>query len=113
MTNDLTIEVLGTIFNVRTRHAETVVDLEEGKVVMISNSQFGERVLAPGDSIRYLQKEGFVKLQKDRTDAASWSNGVMLIEAPLEEVLEKWGEIYGASFTVSDRHCLICKLILV
>jgi len=53
-TDDLTIEVLGTQFNVNTKYKNTEVFLEEGKIKL--NLEKANTIMQPGDFIAYSKK---------------------------------------------------------
>ncbi len=57
LTNDLTVEVLGTSFNVNTHHEETKVFLEEGKVKLNFDTFSEEILMEPGELVTYSQKD--------------------------------------------------------
>lgn len=105
-TEDLTIEVLGTAFNVNSHQEETRVFLEEGKIKLaLQGKEDQEVILTPGDYITYSQKKGGA-LQKTRSEAnlhTSWKQGSIIWDMkPLSEVLEKFEEVYGVLITVED-----------
>ena len=106
-TNDLTIEVLGTVFNVKNRNDQTKVFLEEGKVMLSMEKQQKSTIeMAPGDLVSYSKKEQ--KIIENRTaraiDNTSWKDGVIRFrEASLSEALAEISAIYGIQFTIKEE----------
>lgn len=105
MTQDLTVDVLGTSFNVNARHEQTEVFLEEGKVNLQVDDPKAEIIeMLPGDLIAYSKKQN--KLREKRTNAsalthASWKEGALIFnETPLPEALEDIEAIYGIQFVL-------------
>lgn len=104
ITPDLTVEVLGTEFNVNTRREATSVFLEEGKVQVNLGHEIDQTLeLQPGEIIRYSASRE--KLDLPRSTAAepevSWKTGVMVFkETPLQEILEKIAEAHALKFSI-------------
>lgn len=105
-TNDLTVEVLGTIFNVKNRNNQTKVFLEEGKVVLAMEEQITNSIeMMPGELISYSKKQQ--KIIEQRTAKAihntSWKDGILRFEeAPLVEALAEISVIYGIKFDIKE-----------
>ena len=107
ITDDLTIEVLGTEFNVQDRGEQTEVYLQEGKIKL--DLGIGERDLAPGDFISYSAEKSKVIAQNNigAGDYASWKEGVLKLKnATILEILRKVEEIYGVEIMVSNKTML-------
>jgi ferric-dicitrate binding protein FerR (iron transport regulator) len=108
-TSDLTVEVLGTIFNVNTYRDATSVFLEEGKVQLELLGQEIPLMMAPGEIVSYSKTTGALpeKLQTQPISHTSWKDGIMVFnQTPLEEVLTKMEETYGIVFEVADANYL-------
>ncbi|NRB48234.1 MAG: FecR domain-containing protein [Saprospiraceae bacterium] len=107
VTSDLTIEVLGTSFNVTSWEEETGVFLEEGEInVKLENSDDQEVRLEPGELLRYSAKEQ--KLEPPRRVAneleVSWKQGMLeFVETPLEDILQRLASPNNLSYTISDE----------
>jgi ferric-dicitrate binding protein FerR (iron transport regulator) len=114
ITKDLTVEVLGTVFNVNTRDLATKVFLEEGKVNLKIKEQQEDLLMKPGELVTYssltkLPEKKMVMQQRP----ASWKNGTMTYpDNPLEEILEKIREIYGIEIKVEQKQQLDRKFRL-
>ena len=95
-TADLTIEVLGTQFNVNTKSENTEVFLEEGKIKLDLGRT--DAMMKPGDFIAYSKiNHKIVKTKKNKSDRpGAWRSGVLSIkEKSIAEIAEKIEEIYG------------------
>lgn len=106
LTSDLTVEVLGTSFNVTSWEEETGVFLEEGEInVKLENSDAREVRMEPGELLRYSAKEQ--KLEPPRRVAneleVSWKQGMLeFVETPLEDILQRLASPNNLSYTISN-----------
>lgn len=104
-TDDLTVEVLGTAFNVHTRKEQTRVVLEEGKInLQLENGV--EKEMAPGDLIAFSAKQNKI-LQEEKTLKTavhtSWKDGNLLFEdISLKDAMSQIAEIYGVKVTYGN-----------
>ena len=102
VTDDLTVEVLGTAFNVSARRAETSVFLEEGKVkVSLEDAQIREVFLEPGEVMSYsaIDKKLDLPASVDTGPQTSWRTGVMEFkEVPLRTILKKLSAAHHLQF---------------
>lgn len=105
ITEDLTVEVLGTVFNVNSRHEETEVFLEEGSINLEFEGLSDALLLEPGETITYSEKKRQIP-EKRKVQAqlhTAWTDGFLFFSGtPLREVLEKVEDIYGVSFELAD-----------
>jgi len=106
VTNDLTVEVLGTMFNVKNRNDETKVFLEEGKVILEIEALKKRTIeMQPGELVSY-SKNQQKEVQQNQAKAinnTSWKDGVIRFEdAPLSETLSEISAIYGLEFELKD-----------
>ena len=99
MTNDLTIEVLGTAFNVNEKATKTEVILEEGSIKLNLKRDFEQELyMDPGELVTYsIQKTKEVEKRKIIAEPlTSWKNGVLEFEdVPLQKVMDRIVEVYG------------------
>lgn len=99
LTNDLTIEVLGTTFNVNGKENKTEVILEEGRIKLNLKRDFEQEVyMDPGEFVAYsVQKtETIEKRQIIPEQLTSWKDGTLEFEdVKLGEVMRRIEEIYG------------------
>lgn len=106
MTNDLTIEVLGTAFNVNSHQEKTKVSLEEGAIKLDLNSEtIPDIFLEPGETLVYSKNDNSTyEKKKARTKLeSSWKAGIQLFEkTPLPEILTKMEEIYGVNIQLKN-----------
>ena len=108
LTEDLTVNVLGTSFNVNTRNDQTKVFLEEGKVrLKVDNPDTDFVEMDPGDLIAYSKKQN--KLKENRKNAsslenASWKEGTLIFnDTSLPHALYEIEDIYGIHFVLQSE----------
>lgn len=99
------VQVLGTEFNVSTRHEKVEVYLQSGKVKI--NSLGGEALLKPGDLIVYERKDKSLTMKpnalEDDPDVLTWkSNFYIFNDTPLAEIVQSLEDNYGYTVTVKD-----------
>lgn len=104
LTDNLTIEVLGTQFNVNTKSENTEVFLEEGKIKLDLGES--DAMMTPGDFIAYSKTaKKIIENKKLKTDLpGTWRNGVLSIkEKTIAEIGEKLEEIYGVQVVITKQ----------
>lgn len=105
-TNGLTVEVLGTQFNVNSRRKNTKVVLNSGKVrLKLHKGLDGQRVMMqPGDYVEYAEAEA--RIRKKRVDAAfysSWVDNKLLFDkTSLKDIAVMVKDNYGLQLTFRD-----------
>jgi ferric-dicitrate binding protein FerR (iron transport regulator) len=110
---NLDVEVLGTVFNINTRHAQSVVSLEEGKVQLayeeksITNKELSPAkvVLKPGDVAMVDTISNKLRLihEKDVTYRSGWSRHEFHFEnTPLREIAQLVEKTYGYKMVTED-----------
>lgn len=112
-TDNLTVEVYGTQFNVKTSKKSTNVYLEEGSILLnLDNGK--EKKMIPGGYIEYSaakQKIVVNKNNKQTTEYTSWKNGNLIFNnTNLEEALSRISETYGVQFSFNKE---VSKDILI
>ena len=105
LTDDLSVEVYGTSFNVNTKKKKTDVFLEEGNIwLKLSNGT--DKKMIPGNYISYSSDKNKILEDKNILNATiktSWKNGSLLFEnLSLEKAMEKIEESYGYSIIFKD-----------
>lgn len=114
ITQGLTIEVLGTSFNVNHRNQATAVFLQEGKVTVQTEDQDDQSVvLEPGEIIQYSAKEKKLTAPQRVSGKleTSWKTGMLEFdEVPLLEVLNKLAEFNDFTFEITDEDLQAEKL---
>ena len=100
--NELTIEVLGTEFNVNHRRGETEVVLQTGSIrldwsVSEDSAQEANMVIAPGEMVVYSQEQKDVRREVvNPTLYSSWTQKRLLFDkTPLAEVFAMIKDNYG------------------
>jgi ferric-dicitrate binding protein FerR (iron transport regulator) len=115
ITQDLSVTVLGTSFNVNTRNDETAVFLSEGKVLLDIADDKNEVIeMNPGELVRYSKKQE--ALHDKRTGASSlevvsWKEGTLIFrDRPLMDALFQIEDIYGIQFVIQTDDLLEEKI---
>jgi transmembrane sensor len=105
-TDHVTVEVLGTKFNVNNRHQSTEVVLNEGSIRLTSNLSDANAplLMQPGDYASLSQQnEVFVTKSVKPADYAAWQNGLLIFdETSLEEVAQKIEDFYGIEVVIDN-----------
>jgi ferric-dicitrate binding protein FerR (iron transport regulator) len=104
-TDQLTVEVLGTKFNVLQRRNRTTVVLSEGKVKLTANAGRQQSILMqPGDHIELSARDTtFNRKRVIAEKYAAWRENELFFEnAPLPEVLQKVEDYYGVKIILQD-----------
>lgn len=120
-TNDMTIQVVGTAFNVKSRTEKTDVYLDEGIVHLnlkelktLINQKTDELaiVMNPGESVSYSAKtETLDRAEDNQFGNASWMAGTfMYTNRSVQDILNSLEEIYGVTFNIRDSELLQRKL---
>lgn|SRR5690606_36034316 len=120
-TGDLTIQVVGTSFNVKSRTEKTDIFLKEGKILLDLHEENVKHqteeevklvVMQPGESVSYSSKtQNLEKAVGDQYGNASWMVGTfMYSNKSVREILQSLEEIYGVDFEVEDQNILDRKL---
>jgi transmembrane sensor len=121
-TKDLDVEVLGTRFNVNTRHAKAVVSLEEGKIKLIPNivvkstlqNKFREEVIEmkPGQLVKLDTASGINLTSESNINVHSgWvRNEFHFDNTSLKEIGIMIKDIYGYTL-VSDNEQLLQRTV--
>jgi ferric-dicitrate binding protein FerR (iron transport regulator) len=115
ITKDISVVVLGTIFNVNSRKDKVEIFLEEGKISLVTKEDKSKtKDLKPGDFVRYVpnSKEINISQKTDKIqNVSSWKDGAILFnEASLSDVLKKLNEIYGVEFEIGNKDILNKKI---
>lgn len=108
-TSDMTVNVLGTEFNVNTRHQKTDVVLRNGKVQLaLQSTNEADLMMRPGDKVSYAHQDN--AFQKEVVDAEayiSWTSGILVFDhTPLREVFQWMEDTYGVTVEVTDQAIL-------
>jgi ferric-dicitrate binding protein FerR (iron transport regulator) len=112
---DVNIEVLGTTFNVKTRHGKTNVALITGKIrIDCTDTATGNKTvyLAPGDYVEYAAKKLLVnkKLAKPALVTTWRVNEISFTDATLKEITETLQDNYGYTVAVKDTALLSLRI---
>lgn len=103
-TNDLTVKVLGTAFNVNTRHQKTDVVLRNGKVrLALESATVPNLTMNPGEKISYAHRDNELDQQVvDPNAYTAWTRGTIVFNhTPLREVFRWLEDTYGVTVKVA------------
>ncbi|QEC51619.1 FecR family protein [Anseongella ginsenosidimutans] len=110
-TQGLAVEVLGTSFNVRDRHAVSSVTLQSGKVEV--NMDEGRKVmLEPGERVEISRKAKSVIKNKVKPERyTSWKNlRYTFDQTPVSELVQIINDNYGLQVLITDKKIAGSKL---
>ena len=106
LTDDLSVEVYGTSFNVNTRRQKTSVFLEEGRI-WLELKNGSTHKMTPGNYISYSGTNDSILEQREdvkSTLIASWKDGTITFEKlRLEDAIKKIEETYGLIAVFKDE----------
>ncbi|MCF6402874.1 FecR domain-containing protein [Chitinophaga filiformis] len=108
----LSVEVLGTQFNVNNFGNKIAVVLQEGSIKLNITEQQGQHVtqlyLTPGEMLRYDKKDG--DYSKSRTDAekvTAWTHGQLIMdEYTVADAIQFMQQVFDRHVTIKDRRLL-------
>ncbi|UZD22619.1 FecR domain-containing protein [Algoriphagus halophytocola] len=106
--NGVTIEVLGTEFNVYNRSEETEVILNSGLVTLSFpvEEKEGKIVMEPGDLVKFKDK----KFKRERVNTSlytSWKDNILnLDKTSLAEMVKMAKDNYGVTIVVQNKEAL-------
>jgi transmembrane sensor len=106
-TPQLSIEVLGTAFNVKTRRGATEVVLQSGKVILKKPNKpsFKQIEMVPGDRVEIVENElqPIITEKVETEKVTSWTNGKIIFEnTPLIDVAKSIEDHYGYKVNIKD-----------
>lgn len=111
MSDNLSVEVLGTEFNITKRGKNTQVVLNSGKIDFhMDNLKKGNNVvqMKPGDLIEYQNNsKSYIKQKVDPTTYSSWkSNRIIFDKTKIIDVLQNLQYTYGLKNKIEDEKML-------
>jgi transmembrane sensor len=105
-TNDLTVEVYGTSFNVNTKRNQTAVFLEEGNIWLELKNGKTQKMI-PGNYISYTSKDNLILNQNKNMKSSlvtSWKDGSIIFDkTPLSDAIKKIEDTYGLKVNFEDE----------
>ncbi|WP_460670057.1 FecR family protein [Larkinella ripae] len=101
------VVVLGTRFNVNTRHARMQVVLQEGKV-KVQLRQQPDVVMQPGDWVEATQNRATVRRARVNTrHYIAWRDNLLVLnDEPLGEIVQRLKDQYGLTIAIADKSLL-------
>ncbi|RRA97651.1 FecR family protein [Larkinella rosea] len=101
------VVVLGTRFNVNTRHTHTQVVLQEGKV-KVALPKHPDVLMQPGDLLE--TTNGKTAIRRAKVDAnryVAWRENLLVMEdVPLGEIVERLNDQYGLTVLITNKKLL-------
>ena len=111
---DVTVEVLGTTFNVRERRGTTSVVLQSGKIrLLLNDPKHSALLLKPGQlvSIENLTKSYTMATIAQPEELSAWVNKkLILTNASLKEIIPSLEDYYGINIVLSDSALINRKI---
>lgn len=100
--NDVTVQVVGTSFNVKNKNGKTIVDVETGIVKVSKNKDqveliHGEKVIISDQKPKLLKS-----ISKGRLYNYYRNKELVCDETPLEELVEALNEIYNVNIIIKN-----------
>lgn len=109
-TDDLTVEVLGTKFNVSKRDKLTAVTLDEGKVKLELNTRQPSQniFMTPGEMVKFSEENQKIERSTVKAETqSSWiKNYWVLDHTTLAEIIQRIESTYGYTVTVANTALL-------
>ncbi|GAB3917071.1 FecR family protein [Larkinella terrae] len=101
------VVVLGTRFNVNTRHAHTQVVLQEGKV-KVALPKHADMLMQPGDLLETTTGKTAVRRAKVDADRyVAWRENLLVMEdVPLGEIIRRLDDQYGLKVQITNKKLL-------
>lgn len=108
--NNVTIEVLGTVFLVRNRRGKTIVSLESGAVkVDVTGAHLQQLLLKPGETVEVNKEHAgaFNMLTQSDSIATQWRSGIQqLNNTSVQDIVQIMEDNYGRSIKVGSPELL-------
>tara|TARA_R110001592_G_scaffold344405_1_gene635608 strand:+ start:33025 stop:33990 length:966 start_codon:yes stop_codon:yes gene_type:complete len=115
-TGEVSLEVIGTSFNVDNRSEKVAIYLDEGRLnVHLKDPEIEVIKMVPGDKVQVdpETKEIAKETNTSLINSASWKNGILNFkDMKLAEVLVKLTNIYGKTFVCENEALLDIDLYL-
>ncbi len=101
--NDVTVRVVGTSFNIKSRNGKTEVIVETG-IVQVSKKQ-NSIDLNPGEQVMVTKGQDLLAKQQSKGKLYSYYLTGQLIcdKTPLSEVVQALNEVYGAHIVIANK----------
>lgn len=115
-TGKVSLEVIGTSFNVDNRTENVKIYLDEGRLnVHLAHEELPVIEMLPGDRVNVdVEKNEIGKeTNSSLSEAAAWKTGILNFkDLKFSDVLDKLTQIYGKSFVCEDKGILSKELYL-
>lgn len=107
--NDVTVEVLGTVFLVRNRRGKTAVSLESGSVkINLAGNNKQPLLLKPGETVELNPQQNLVNLHREKDSIPTqWRAGnLMLNNTAVRDILQMLEDNYNKTVKVASPELL-------
>jgi len=115
-TGEVSLEVIGTSFNVDNRSEKVAIYLDEGRLnVHLKDSEIDVIKMMPGDKVQVDSETNKIVKETNTSliNSASWKNGILNFkDMKLSDVLIKLTDIYGKTFVCENQALLDIDLYL-
>ena len=102
-TSQLKVEVLGTVFNVKSRSGGTEVLLEEGSVRIVRPKTQERLLMTPGEVVEVAAADQKIIKKSSTPDALAWrENAFNFRDVPMAAVAQQIYDYYGKTVRFSD-----------
>ncbi|RAJ74990.1 ferric-dicitrate binding protein FerR (iron transport regulator) [Chitinophaga dinghuensis] len=100
----LNVEVLGTVFNIKSRRNRTEVYLQTGKVRVTDPEHHTSIVLSPDEKVRYdITNYQLMKIPSSGLSTTAWKENKMeLVNTSVKEIFEALQDQYGYAIVLQD-----------
>ncbi|MFB6455290.1 FecR family protein [Chitinophaga sp. Hz27] len=101
---NIDVEVLGTVFNIKSRREKTEVYLQSGKVKVVSKERQQSVILTPEDKANYdATKLTLIRANPGNEAAVAWlGNKMQLRNTSVKEIIETLRDTYGYTIILQD-----------
>lgn len=108
-TSDLSVNVLGTVFNVNTSAVGTKIYLEEGSVALqLHNTVDTSQIfMKPGEVVHFSKEENMVVSHEQVTEESSWRKDILFFnKARVQDVISELEKVYSIELQIQDSAVL-------
>lgn len=96
VTDGVSVQVLGTEFNLKERRNQTNVTLVKGKIQVQSKKTGKQYILSPGDLIDFNERGDEVKLKESVETQTAWISGKLIVnQTKVIDILHEFEDLYG------------------
>jgi transmembrane sensor len=112
-TNDLTVEVLGTSFNIRKRRGKTEVVLQTGRIkVSFNNGLQPDIIMSPGDVVSFDSvAKNLTRTKTIPENYSAWKEKKLILQNPtVEQIIIYLEDNFGKKILLEDQTIALKKI---